>query len=506
MAKKEIQIKDVIHQSTNLTTFLNLQIYKKYFFNKTYYPIIKMLKNGLKTVSEITDLYSSVKTAIMRDSVDYHDTIKIEQPKSENTIYHYIQDLIKAGLIYEAGRRIQSNQVSSKILYSQSAKLFLIDNSYSLNIWGSDQARTLASYLGLLLSPYLNNKNPVFPQLIEFILKYEQESALQRDNLLKRIAEQSASPLTSADGRLVNETIEEINQLDAEEFYGFHILLGELLWILSIEDLEEVNQHLISIFITEPSTENENLLRTSVKEDIDNGFQDIITFEPSTIKILDFDIWKAYKLPKYVAIIFMLRDGPMTIKEIHQKHHKAVTALIQKNFSDEKKDKNQGKKPKPIRIPKPKKENTIYRYVKDLIKADFLTEAGRRVLPNQTSTQLLYSRTAKIFITFGHRFQLIGTQKEKRVNKILGITLRHYFNKTNCDYNKLHLLISNFTKIKFQVSEQTLKQASEHHLLDLFQSLNDEWETFIAILSLLSWLITQKNKNSFREQLIDCFS
>ena len=106
---ENISIQDVIQRKPELIASLDSVIYEKYFFNKNYYAIIEILKSGPKTVKEIHDLYPA--------------------KKAKNTIYRYIkEDLVTAGIVIEAGRRLQSDRTSTEILYSLSSRLLLIED------------------------------------------------------------------------------------------------------------------------------------------------------------------------------------------------------------------------------------------------------------------------------------------------------------------------------------------------------------------------------------------
>lgn len=104
--------------------------------------------------------------------------------------------------------------------------------------------------------------------------------------------------------------------------------------------------------------------------------RDLINFTPKNVMVIDqkkqFDLLFLPKNEKkYIPILHVLRDGPLTLKELEYKYNAIADA--------------------------PKKKNTIYSYVQDLEKAGYVTKAGQRISPGHTFCEWLYDRTAKLF-------------------------------------------------------------------------------------------------------------
>lgn len=104
--------------------------------------------------------------------------------------------------------------------------------------------------------------------------------------------------------------------------------------------------------------------------------RDLISFTPKTVIVIDqkkqFDLlYLSKNEKKYSPILHVLRDGPLTLKELEYKYNA---------IADE-----------------PKKKNTIYSYVQDLEKAGLVTKAGQRISPGHTFCEWLYDRTATLF-------------------------------------------------------------------------------------------------------------
>ncbi|MFX1511238.1 MAG: hypothetical protein ACFFCQ_01475, partial [Promethearchaeota archaeon] len=104
----------------------------------------------------------------------------------------------------------------------------------------------------------------------------------------------------------------------------------------------------------------------------DLEYQDIIIKKPVSIKILrDKEISKLLDEPNYFALIKILRNGPMTVKEL-ENAYKTETG-------------------------KTKSDKTIYRYLKVLEKINIVVPVGQRVVIGKKVNETLYGRTALLF-------------------------------------------------------------------------------------------------------------
>ncbi|MHA2333419.1 MAG: hypothetical protein ACXAEU_15460, partial [Candidatus Hodarchaeales archaeon] len=258
---ENITIQDVIQKKPVSMITMESKTFSKCCFNDNYNSVLDILKSGPKTVEEISNLYP--------------------QKKSQNTIYRYIKDLIDAGAIIEAGRRIESDKVSTKILYSLSARLFLIEDS-SVQIWKSDKGQSLVKTLGLLLNHHFDNKLPRLDRFVELIMNQVQTRGKMRKGLLSVIAEQD--PASKDDIKLIG-TLETITSLSAKDYYRFLDLLGNLLWLFSVEDLDSINRKLLALF-TESSEDETPQNPASARKTQDGEYQDFITYKQDIIQIV----------------------------------------------------------------------------------------------------------------------------------------------------------------------------------------------------------------------------
>jgi predicted transcriptional regulator len=106
--------------------------------------------------------------------------------------------------------------------------------------------------------------------------------------------------------------------------------------------------------------------------------QDVITYKQQPVKFIrDKPTLEIFKKEHYKYVLKFLQKGPMTITDLMQSFEK-----LGEDFE--------------------KSDKSIYRYLKDLIKAKLVAKAGKRIIQNSSSeitTETIFIRTAIAFIT-----------------------------------------------------------------------------------------------------------
>lgn len=150
----------------------------------------------------------------------------------------------------------------------------------------------------------------------------------------------------------------------------------------------------------------------------------------------------------------------------------------------------------------PKSDTTIYRYLKAFEKAGLVTQAGRRVYFGKTATEILYCRTASVFL--GRNLPLTywrsdrGRQFFKRVFAGLGQIYDGYKPIKKC----LDDFIPRFEKAKDEEAMKLLDKIDDKALEII--SDGDMWEiteTF-AIVRLFGLIL---NRPEILNELQTCF-
>ncbi len=202
----------------------------------------------------------------------------------------------------------------------------------------------------------------------------------------------------------------------------------------------------------------------------------VITRQQQAVMVID-DKGTIDKLfeENYEPIIIVLREGPMTIKELVEKYNQIAK--------------------------EPKSEMTIYRYVKDLSKFDLVVEVGKIITSGQSATETLYGRTAKIFwnLTDKGDYWL----KDNNVETLEAL-------------RQLLILYKENTKISKEALADLLSKTankSSHELASFFEANNDKINSIISkfsfkevdmIFDILGNLILLIHSKDFEDELEKC--
>jgi hypothetical protein len=225
--------------------------------------------------------------------------------------------------------------------------------------------------------------------------------------------------------------------------------------------------------------------------------QDVLTYNPPAVKIIteedefeetikDEKTGKDEKIKrkvvelindkKLVPIIEVLRTGPKTIKEIMKEYN--------------------------LQVSKPKKEMTIYRYVKYLEQGGLVVQAGRRVEMDRTATEILYSRTGKIFYNVDLSKEYWETERSKRIIEMMSGVLNLYPKfKISSDECLRDLITEIYSKMNIEVAE-VLKESSEK-LPDLFA--DKSFSEISKMTDILQLFVLLSNPDIYETEWKKCF-
>lgn len=493
-----IQVQDLIESKPKPIITISADKWYLYFSAPNYYPILRALANGPKTITEIYEGYPQDQDG--------------KKKKAESTINRYVKDLISEGFVKKVGRRLQSNQVSSKILYGRTAHVFARLDSIK-ELWESN-GTVLAESLGIVFKGHFSNKQHSNTKIIKLFKQFDEDLIEPLEELLQRISKvenlEKRNSLDLISTKPIEEqsnlTVDYINLLEGDEGYLFYDRLGLILWLLKPNNATEFLNNLENCF--DDNIKNELIhLELNKPVTVTKNQQDLIHFNPARVSfVTDENCQKYFKDINYNAVIYMLREKPMTIKEITAQHFDRVVKHIEKKkYWYEEQDK---KLPGDFKVPKkPKVENTIYRYVKELIQSGLVVEAGRRIIEDQPATQILYESNAKIFIFFEATDEFWKYERWKNVTYTIGMALKLYTNKQNFDFEKFHTLVTDFEKGRMKILQQVLEKTSDNSIVQAIKSLDmTTLDSYFELIYLVEWIIGQEDKTSFRTQILECFS
>ena len=193
----------------------------------------------------------------------------------------------------------------------------------------------------------------------------------------------------------------------------------------------------------------------------------------------------------YSPIINTLIERPMTIKELTKKYNEIVKErAVKLNIPFEAFDKKMKRS-----------EKSIYRYVNDLIEANLVVVAGRRIITDRTASENLYGRTAKVFLMK----QLSDDYWDKeeaqnslwKIAKMLSLVLDKPVPSTKCLAEVLNDLDSNRLREVYKGLEEKYDEVSEILLDGTIKESN-------KILDIVSALIRILNSEEYLNKLKKC--
>jgi hypothetical protein len=157
--------------------------------------VSRVLRQGPMTLREIQAAYNSL--AEEQDNLE---------PKSDTTIYRYVKALESAGLVAQAGRRVQEGKVASEILYSRTAKVFQ-PKAFPPSYWNSDAGKTFFERAYASLSHILEGYEVDKEGLRAFVRKFEQEREDETNDTISKLDDDALEFITGGDWWEIEQTL-----------------------------------------------------------------------------------------------------------------------------------------------------------------------------------------------------------------------------------------------------------------------------------------------------------
>ena len=196
--------------------------------------------------------------------------------------------------------------------------------------------------------------------------------------------------------------------------------------------------------------------------------------------------------PKYLPILESLREGYKTVKEIEKdyahfienevrKHHKKNEKMIQELVEKRKRS-----------------DQSLYRYVQDLVKAGFVTCIGKRI--DKPMIEKLFARTAKLFLNEKYYEKLISSSKASIESIARLIELIYEVPKP---HDELIRDYSSQMKVSFQqITKKLFKEKPEEYVKIVEKLSLQEINSVIQTISILDIVVNQAKYH----KLLDVFN
>ncbi|MHA2364822.1 MAG: hypothetical protein ACXAC7_12780 [Candidatus Hodarchaeales archaeon] len=467
--------------------FIPISTWKKFKQVPHYKKILKILETKPQTVEEITKKYQEIEI------------------KASNTIYQYIRDLQRNDMVIEAGRQFSSDYHSTRVLYSLSAKLFLIDR-LGTEIWLNDAGFNVATGLGLMLQHHFK-KYPDLEKLREFMHNF--------DNDIKNSIKNIIQSLQQNKSKKAQKLINDINSFSFLDHLDYFYFLGSFSWALKQGEELSFKSRLMEIFNQDLSPDPVVLIddfdfipKIESKEE---NFTDLIENTSTLLTYINVETSdKFFENYSYRSIFLLLLKGPMTLKEIQENQVFAVKQLID---YDEKWGHYQNLKNLKKKDLKKKKENTLYTYLQDLKKAGLIIEAGKRITPGKPFPEILYTRSS-IYVFPSTKPNKLKTSikdsiqdiKEFNIVMLVMQALKMYLDKKAINEDKLKELFKQYKEEKEKLVKEVINKKTNGQTTNLMAKLTFEQRTLlIDTIKFIEWILNMKDKNIFGKKLENCF-
>ena len=216
----------------------------------------------------------------------------------------------------------------------------------------------------------------------------------------------------------------------------------------------------------------------SVSDEKPKKIQDIITYDQKLFSIVDDEERRDILYdPTYHILISSIKYTPFTVEEIVQKYEEAK---------------------------KPKSLMTVYRYIRKLTEAGFITEAGKRIITyedNRNKTVTLYLAAAKIFYdnTYDQLKDDIGGIRKKEC-EIYSLLLKNLTTIELKDMECINQIINSI----YSYGLNNMSEIMSQHEQDLDKYLSDfgtmMTNTLIVHIGWISAIINEE----MREKILKC--
>ncbi len=210
--------------------------------------------------------------------------------------------------------------------------------------------------------------------------------------------------------------------------------------------------------------------------------QDVLTFKPAPVKIVQNSCGiELLGDPNYYLVVKVLREGPMTVREIEKAYNKA--AAKSDNYE-------------------PKSDKTIYRYLKNLEIGGLVVPAGKRVVFDKTATETLFSRTARIFLTQDEPSSWWKSDKGRQFAQQMARVLKPLHGNKEPSIKCLTNFFIQFEKAKEAEIARLVAEGDEESLEHL---TSGEWKDAVKAIDSLKIISILLSRPDLVEDLRKCF-
>lgn len=403
--------------------------------------------------------------------------------KSDSTLYRFFKMLIKEQVILEVGNRVFFDKRIGKRLFVKAGDILTFTSAKDSFLKG-ERGGIIAEGLGYLINHNFNYRKPNSAALNEFLQNIEASIDETRLQLQKKVVD-NAKRDEDKDIEVLQykRLYKRIKSLQILEYYTFYSFLGIIHNLLNLK-MEVFVQELEKCFFDRREIIKEEKSETSPL--------DMIKWSPELIKIVDTKIFKLLFNKKHASMMIMrlMRTGPKTIQDIYEMqnlYHEQLSNLDRTGY-------------------KKKEKNTIYKNIQKLIKHGFVVEVGKRVIPHQSTSQMLYGRRAELYVIRDTRIELLQSGQAKNILELIGEIVQLEKGTKNFDKAQFMTEIQRFVGNLYESIEKTMKKNKNPKIREIlfeYETIN-EVRTFAFMTGLTAWIL-DNNLGEFQSQIEKCF-
>lgn len=434
---------------------------------------------------EISKLVSVCNKPKTMDQIFKDVRKQYRMKKSDSTLYRFFKTLIKEQVILEVGNRVFSDKRVGKRLFVKAGDILAFTSAKDSFLKG-ERGYIIAEGLGYLINHNFSYRKPNSAALNEFLQNIEASIDETRLQLQKKVVD-NAKRDEDKDIKVLQykRLYKRIKSLQILEYYTFYSFLGIIHNLLNLK---------MAVFVQKLEKCFFDTREIITEERSETSPLDIIKWSPELIKIVDTKIFKLLFNKKQASMIIMrlMRTGPKTIQDIYEMQnsdHEQLSDLDRTGY-------------------KKKEKNTIYKNIQELIKHGFIVEAGKRVIPYQSTSQMLYGRSAELYVIRDTRIELLQSKsgQAKNILELIGEIVKLEKGTKNFDKAQFTAEIQRFVGNLYESIEKTMKKNKNPKIREIlfeYKTIN-EGRTFAFMTGLTAWIL-DNNLGEFQDQIEKCF-
>ncbi len=135
-----------------------------------------------------------------------------------------------------------------------------------------------------------------------------------------------------------------------------------------------------------------------------------------------------------------------------------------------------------------------------------MLEVGKKTVPNQTATQTLYGRIAKVYYRISENSTYLRSEQATNTIKALGQCLNYYLKTRSFDFDLFRDILARF----FEEQQISLINGLEEAKSEDFQVEaifeDKDADVFLQVLSFYKWLFTNNYFENMKSDLKNIFN